>query len=175
MIYRIIKGKIELIPEALSLVPLFSTLSEQQVRFIIIAYDYTGSPYRLKPEEYRIDMAEKITGIKRHSISDNIVEQFISCIYDMKRERKQLYQKKLLKLQIEFDNELTPAKLKDLSSLMDFVEKKITDIDQEIFREEEMEIILKGSKKMSFLEKMINSRKLYEIEKKNKKTIQEEL
>jgi len=166
MIYRIVKGKIEVIPEAASLVPSFSSLTENQLRFLIIAYDYTSSPYKMKPLSFREDMAEKITKIKRKDISQEIKDEFISCIYDIKRDKKELLQKKLISIQNGFETEESLTKLKELSSLMDFIEKKISDVDAEIIREDEMEVILKGERKLSLLEKIIRSRKLYNVEKR---------
>jgi hypothetical protein len=175
MIYRNINGKIELIPEAIRLVPVFDSLSEKQIRFLIIAYDYTGSPFKMKPEDYRIDMAEKITGLKKKDIPESIKEEFISCIYDMKRERKQMFQRKLISLQRDFETETNTTKLKESATIMGFIENKIDEMDNEIIREEEMNVILKGDRSLSFLEKMIRNRKLYNIEKKNKEKVNDEL
>ena len=175
MIYRNINGRIELIPEAIGLVPTFNTLTEQQIKFLIIAYDYTGSPYKMKPEDYRIDMAEKITGLKKKDIPEHVKEEFISCIYDMKRERKQMFQRKLISLQRDFETETNTSKLKDSATIMGFIENKIDDMDKEIIREEEMNVILKGERSLSFLERMIRSRKLYNIEKKSKEKVNDSL
>ncbi len=58
---------------------------------------------------------------------------------------------------------------------MGLIENKIDEMDNEIIREEEMSVILKGDRSLSFLEKMIRSRKLYNIEKKNKEKVNDEL
>jgi len=175
MIYRIIQGRIELMPEVISIVPSFSKLSEEKLKFLIIAYDYTGSPFKMKPENYRIDMAEKLTGVKRNDIPESVKEEFISCIYDLKRDKKELFQKKLASIQLRFETESNVSQLKELSLLMDFIEKRITDLDSEILHEEEMDVVLKANRKLSLLEKLIRNRKLYNIDKKNKEKINEEL
>jgi len=175
MIYRVVSGKVELIPEAIELVPAFARLTEAQIRFIVIAYDYTSGPYKMKPEEYRIDMAEKITGIKKKSIPENIKEEFISCIYDLRRDKKQLLQKKLILVHNQFEAETQTPKLKELSSLMDFLETRINAIDEDILNEDEMNVILKGKKELSFIERMIRNRKLYTENKKSKEDIKNSL
>jgi hypothetical protein len=162
-------------PEVISIVPSFSKLSEEKLKFLIIAYDYTGSPFKMKPENYRIDMAEKLTGVKRNDIPESVKEEFISCIYDLKRDKKELFQKKLASIQLRFETESNVSQLKELSLLMDFIEKRITDLDSEILHEEEMDVVLKANRKLSLLEKLIRNRKLYNIDKKNKEKINEEL
>jgi len=129
----------------------------------------------MKPENYRIDMAEKLTGVKRNDIPESVKEEFISCIYDLKRDKKELFQKKLASIQLRFETESNVSQLKELSLLMDFIEKRITDLDSEILHEEEMDVVLKANRKLSLLEKLIRNRKLYNIDKKNKEKINEEL
>ena len=175
MLFKVKDGNVELIKEVVEIVPSLKKLTEKQLKFIIIAFDYRYSPYRLKPEEFRISIAEKITGIKKKDIPNDLIEEYISCIYDLKRDKKNLYQKKLLITQSQFEAETSMIRLKDLSSLIDFLEKKISEIDNEIYREEESEIHLKGKKNLSYLEFMIRNRKLYNIDKESRESIKDTL
>jgi hypothetical protein len=168
MIYRVINGNIELVPDAISLVPAFAKLSQSHIKYLVIAYDYVDGPYKRKPEEVRKDLAKKATGLTDHDFDFDTIEEFKACLYDVKRDRKQLYQKKLIMVQGQFEVEINTAKLKDLSNVMEFLEKKISDFDEEILKEEEALIVLKGNRQLSLIEKFIRNRKLYNIDKTNK-------
>lgn len=169
--------RINLIPEAIALCPVLSFLTEEQLRYIIITYDYIGGPYSQKPESERSLIA--ITTIygsesrmTRNDIENNelmisAIDSFKSLIYDTRKNSIDRLKNKLslLEKQLAECDANDFNTLKNITSSSDIILKQVIRLEK-IDEEEEEKLKIRGDKEESMIEKMKRTRKLYAIENK---------
>ncbi len=92
------------------------------------------------------------------------INEYKSLIFDVRRETVDNYKKKISRLQKDsLMEEVSVAKLKEIDAAISFLQKKITEIESEIFTEEKYDAYIKGDKKLSMIEKwQMNIRKYNE-------------
>lgn len=164
-IYNIIDGKIYLHRHAVELCPRMSRLRDELVKYLIMVYDYVGSPLKGQPESKRKELAvsfffpeehEKkklIDTIENDPIFRQAVEELQSIIFDVERSTYDTYLEKINQLNMQMGG-ASPDKIKNFmvatSMLRDEAEKlriKIERNDVTIIN-----IELKGGRKLSLLE-----------------------
>lgn len=161
------KGTVVLHNDAYKLCPELKNLTEEELLFMILAYDYK-SPYHKFPEEERIRKAKrqvwntKDFEFKNKDYIDKAIEFYKSIQYDIDQEILRNYQEKIDKLNAKLQDTELNAEIKSIISVIDIMEKKINDIQERIDKDNEININLKGNIKLSLLERMQRSRELYE-------------
>ena len=171
-IFKIDKKTKSIIPtrDALSLCPELNYLSDKEFEYIIIVYDYVFSPWYRRPKNERKDIAlkklfgEKTVHIEQREAVKVGIEAYKSIIYD---ERRETIDACKTKIQILNDKLTDPAILKskelaDLDASINILQKRI-DKNQEELDTEEEKIDIIGNRKLSWIEKMKRSKRLYEI------------
>lgn len=156
-------------PDAAKLCEHLQKVSKEELLYIILAYDYTDGPYRMRTPDERKNLAKKRV-YKTMDIEPETekvkkaVEEYKSLIFDVRRETIDNYKKKVSKYQKEsLMEEISVAKLKEIDTAIKFLQTRISEIESEIFTEEKYDAYIKGDKKLSMIEKwQMNIRKYNE-------------
>jgi hypothetical protein len=145
--------------DAAMLCPELTKISEDELKYIILAYDYLESPFRKKPPEERKRIAKrKVFGNSKKNIEASsemkkAIEAYRSLIYDPRKEATDNYRQKIHTLNMEIAHINDYKEIKEKANIIEFLQKKIDDYENEIVSEEvNMEIKLKGNKELSYLE-----------------------
>lgn len=153
--------------DAVKLVPELSSLSQDELMYVILVADNVDGPYRKKPYEERCLMAYKrVYGSRRVNVSTdkirNAIECYKSLIFDVRRETIDIYNGKIKVLQKEtLQHDVTFARMKEIDSTINFMMERIARINHDINIEEGEEIELRGKKKLSYLEIWQRNQKAY--------------
>lgn len=153
--------------EAVKLCPELRQLNEQQVLYIILAYDYIDSPWRRQPLEDRKRLAKrKIWGDKKFVPEDYKkvaagINEYKGLIYDPEREQRDVLLTKLNSLNNEFINETDTGALTQLMKSQDLIQDRIDAFDIKIDIKEE-KVKLKAGKKLSYIEQFMRNRSKFE-------------
>jgi hypothetical protein len=150
--------KVILNPEAVKLVPELSSLTNDEMIFVILVMDYEDSPFRKKPLEERRALAiKRVFGDKPVNVDNkkiyDAMESYKSLVFDIRREtldvyklKAQLYHKEALNPDVEF------KRIKELDQAIQFLEERIDKIQTSLEVDELNEFELKGQKKLSHVE-----------------------
>lgn len=165
-----IKNNIVLHPDCVKLAPELALLSKDEILFIILAYDY-NSIYRQFPERQRVSKAIW------HVFSDNVpdlldenrrpkriklaIETYKSLQYNRNIELVEMYNKKIDELLQLLEKDNSATGIKNNMESIDKFRKAIRAIESEVYEEKLIDGELKGSTRLSFLEKMQQSQKMY--------------
>jgi len=169
-------GDIILEKEVVRLCPILSRLEDNELKYIICAYDYIDSPWHRKPEEERKIIANRLflkDSEKKEKDPDfrKAVEEYESCIFDIKKYTAETLKNRIYKFDQMLMSSDDPAKMKNYDSAIAILQKRYDDINEEVKAEEEM-LEIKGGKKLSLIEVLKRNKKLFtdykkEIEKEN--------
>ena len=166
MAYGIFKvnkeGNTILHPDAIKLCPKLALLSEPELIYIIMVYDYVDSPYRKKPIEERRKIAYTKIALEKKLKLDfdktkrvrDAIDEYQSLIYDKRKEMIDALLTRLYNIQDEIKsqtNDLTDSQLKSKIEICDLINKQIEKYQEQIDIDEEL-AELKGDKKLSFIE-----------------------
>ena len=170
MLFKLAKdNSVILHKDCYKLCPELKVLTEQQMLYVILAYDYK-SPYVQLPLEERRRTARsqvyksmKMDPEKKKLVS-NAIQLYISLQYEPKRETLDTYQSKIKMLERELMATLDTTEITKITRSIQHLMKSYDEVQKEIERSEIMEE-LEGGGKLSLLEKMQNSRKLYSLHK----------
>lgn len=170
LIYCDVKNNIVLHPDVVKLSPELGLLSDKEVLFIVLAYDY-NSLYRQFPERQRLSKAiwhvwqdnkpEILDENKRSKRLNIAIEIYKSLQYNRNIELVEMYNKKIDELINLLDVEKSNSGIKNAMDSIDKFRKAIKEIEMEIVEEKLMDGELKGNVKLSWLEKMQQNRKMY--------------
>lgn len=157
-------------PDVVKLKPELALLNDKEVLFIILAYDY-NSIYRQFPERQRISKAIW------HVFQDNVptllneeqrpqriksaIEAYKSLQYNRNIELIELYNRKLDEQMLLLEEERSSTGAKNINDNIDRFKKAIRSIELEVIEEKLMDGELKGATRLSFLDKMQQSEKMY--------------
>lgn len=161
-----VNGGIILSDEAVKLCPKLKLLTKEQLLYIILAYDYSNGPYRRKPLQERQKLAKRrVWGNKEFDPESfkKIVEageEYTSLIYDHNKQMRDVLLEKLDTLNLELIRETQTHKITGLLKAQEAIELRIDSYDQKIDIREQA-AILKGDKKLSFIEEMQRNRAEY--------------
>ena len=151
-------------PEVVKLCPSFRALSDKEILYICLAYDYC-SIYKQFPEHERKRKA------MFHAFEDNedellssdrikaAVEDYISLQYNPKIEVARSYQKKIDKLLLQLQADDSPSSIKKLDEAIDALQKRIRALETEVDDKTVSEGVIKGKMTLSYLEKLMSNQK----------------
>ena len=143
--------------EAIKLCPKLSKLTQDQVMYIILAYDYIDSPWRRKPLEDRKRLSKRKIWGERDFDPESYkkvlegIEEYNGLIFDVERQQRDTLLSKLSSLNSKFINETDSGALTTIMRSQDLIQKRIDEIDIKIDIKEES-IKLKAGKKLSYIE-----------------------
>jgi hypothetical protein len=145
-------------PDAVKLIPELSTLSQEELLFVILVEDYEDGPFRKKPLEERWSMALKkvFKGESVNLENDKIRlarKGYKSLVFDVRREtrdiylkRIDMYRKELMIVNIEF------KKMKEIDQAIQYLEDRIGSIDKSLEADDIANVKLKGDRQLSYIE-----------------------
>lgn len=164
------KKKTVLHPYAIKLCPELEVLTEQEVLFIIFAFDY-DSPFKQFPERQRLSKAII------HVYGDNVptlldeekrpkkiklaIEAYKSLQYDSNQELIATYQKKIDLAQSQILAEDTPTRLKNLRDIISGFRNDIRELQTEVVNKSIVLAELKGDRELSLLEDFQSNKNRY--------------
>jgi len=155
-------------PEAALLVPELQSLSQEQLRYVILVVDYVDGPFRRKPlEERRILASRKIFGkdkmMQESAKVKNAMEGYKGLVFDIRRETVDALKSKVMKLHKELlDPNATAKGIEQIDKSITFLEKRITSIERDLNIEEQEHIELKAGRKLSMIETWQRNQKKFE-------------
>lgn len=169
------KNKCVLRPECYKLSPELSILKEEEILFIVLAFDY-HSIYRQFPEQERIKKAmfhvfdAHLPDILDKSSIKLAISAYKSLQYDPKIELAQRYQKKINDLLETLDIETSASGIKKNTEAIDSLRKTIMSLENEVADSVVAKGQIKGNQELSWLEELQSNQKYYRtlIERKEK-------
>jgi hypothetical protein len=155
--------KIILNPEAVKLVPELRSLDEKELEYVILVVDYIDSPFRKKGVDERKLMAKrKVYGDTKKNVETkkliNAMDGYKSLVFDIRRETIDVYKKKIKRLQRETltesdDYNLELRRLKGINESIDFLQGRIIKMERDLDADEkESNMVLKGNRRLSYIE-----------------------
>lgn len=160
-------GSFVLMPEVAQLEPTLAKLSEEELKAVILAYDYY-SPYRQLPEHERTRRAHtqvfrnKRTTFWSETKIKDAVSAYMSCQYDERREQIKTYQAKIAMINEAIHNSESPATLKNHIQINKDLRNALNEIEEELVMEEEKDLIaIKGKKQLSWLARIQRNKEKY--------------
>lgn len=154
-------------PECIKLCPELRVLKPDEIKFIVLAYDYQ-TPYRLLPERERERRAmDKVWGDQVPGLLDReSIKIATYCYkglqYDTKRELIRSYETKISKLLVQLDEETSPSQIEKITKAIDSLRGTINRLDQEITTEVISKGVIKGGGELSFLDELQSNWKTFE-------------
>jgi hypothetical protein len=150
--------------DCVNLCPELSVLTEEEVLFIILVYDY-HSIYRQFPEEDRIRKAmihvynDNNPKLMQRDVIKSAISAYKSLQYSPKIELAAKYQDKIDSLLLKLEGEDNPTTLKNIQLVIKSLRTDIIALENEIADEVQKEGVVKGQKELSWLEKMQRNQK----------------
>lgn len=164
------KNNTVLHPDVVKLSPELKLLDDKEVLFIILAYDY-NSIYRQFPERQRVSKAiwhvysdnypELLEPDQRPTRIVKAIEAYKSLQYNRNIELVEMYSRKIDELTSLLSEEKSNMGMKNAMDSIDKFRKAIRSIEAEIVEEKLTEGEIKGSVKLSWLEKLQQNQKMY--------------
>jgi len=161
-------NKVALCKEAYQVIPEFKKLSDDEMRFVILYTDY-DSPFKQWPDKERKSKAqrwvfgEKAKDPEKDPKIRKAIEQFNELQFDDNRELYRTYQRKMTNFQLLYQNEEDPVKSDKYLIAIKNLRVEMNALHREIITNAQTEHVLKGNRKMSFLEKLRANKKLAEM------------
>lgn len=159
------EGSVLLNEEAAQLVPELKGISEKELRYIVLAYDYDDGPFRKLNSDQRKSRA--CMTVFRHTDTkkaeeglEKKIEAYRSLIYDPKKERREVLKKKLIFLQNELEIADTVQRITQINNTCKAIEETISELDREIEISDE-HIQIRGTGTLSTIEKYQRRRDAY--------------
>jgi hypothetical protein len=175
-IYEIDKDKqIVLVREAIMLCPELNKLSPEEIKYIIIAYDYVDGPCKKMANSERRNFAiNKLFNGKDQNLEAkpyirSAIDEYQSLIYHTKKHTVDTLNSKIFQLNQELANpDLTDStKIANIDKSITILEKRKDAYEQEIASDQDLMQLKGGKRKMSLLETMKVNRDLYKINKRH--------
>lgn len=162
------KGNIILSPDAVKIFPIFNQLDNNQMLFIVLAYDYS-SPYRLftRSEQVRRAMVHVYTKeypkMLEVPLMKKAIEGYMALQYDSKQEQRKTYLAKIEKINDAIRDAESPVVIGNYLKINKELRSELESMDKEILMHEEEEAIkIYGKGSLSFLEKLLRNKEQYQ-------------
>ena len=144
--------------QALRLIPELVSLTQDELKYVILVVDYVDSPLRKKPLAERKMMAKRMV-FKGKNVQPETqkvlkaMDLYKSLVFDIRRETVDIYSEKIRKLQKEtLHPDTTFARMKEIDQTITFMQNRVTSIQHELDIEEGERLELQGNRKLSYIE-----------------------
>jgi hypothetical protein len=154
--------------EAVKLCTELSKLTEEQVLYIILAYDYLDSPWRRYPLEDRKRLSKRKIWGDQEFVPEEFanmqlaIDEYKGLIYDIDYEMRDALLSKLKTLDHNLIIETDTSKINLILRSQDILKARLDELDIKIDIKQEA-IKLKSSKKLSYIEMFMRNREQYNI------------
>lgn len=164
-----IDGNVVIHEDAARLVPLLGYMEQKELKFIVLYADYRLSPILNFPDVQRYKIAKLKSGFfDSDDILENpeiqaAIEEFVSLIYDERRDMRQILQRQLEEQKDKLRQGVKDFKeMKEVMEMSKYLENEISRIDTKLASEDyDDEPDIKGGKTLSYVEKWMRRRKKY--------------
>lgn len=153
-------------PEAVKLHPVLSTLTEDEILFVVLAYDYC-SPYAHFSEDDRVRRASlhvwsdnKVDILKKQKIK-SAIDIYKGLQYNPKIDLVKAYQNKIDALNRNLETTNDAAGIEKTLKAQALLRKSIKELEQEVLEAYLEEGKIVGGGERTFLEKMQKNQELY--------------
>lgn len=170
LFYADVRNNIILQPDVVKLEPQLGLLTDKEVLFIVLAFDY-DSIYRQFPEQQRVSKAifhvfgdnkpELLLPEKRNKRIANAIEAYRSLQYNRNLELIEMYNKKIDDLLRILDEDNSNNGIKNSMDSIDKFRKAIQGIEREVIEQKLIDGQLKGKTELGHLEKLKANQKMY--------------
>lgn len=170
LFYSDVKNNIILQPDVVKLEPQLALLTDKEVLFIVLAFDY-DSIYRQFPEQQRVSKAifhvfgdnkpELLIPDRRSKRIVNAIEAYKSLQYNRNLELIDLYNRKLDEQMEILSEDKSSSGTKTASENIDRFRKLIQGIEREVIEQKLMDGQLKGKTELSFMDRLKSNKKMY--------------
>lgn len=170
LFYADVKNNIILQPDVVKLEPQLALLTDKEVLFIVLAFDY-DSIYRQFPEQQRVSKAifhvfgdnkpELLIPDRRSKRIVNAIEAYRSLQYNRNLELIEMYNKKIDDLLRILDEDNSTTGIKNSMDSIDKFRKAIQGIEREVIEQKLMDGQLKGKTELSFMDRLKSNKKMY--------------
>ena len=156
LLFRLNKDKVVVHPEAAKLVPALKELTEKELRYVVLVYDYYSPLRQIDVEERKKqalvsiwDTTEK--DIEKKKVVLQAIDAYRSLQFDINQETLEVYRKKVTRLtQILADDDDSRNISNHVQSIKT-LRKEIESLESDILNAEQ--IVLQGSGELSFIER----------------------
>lgn len=144
--------------DAVKLVPELSTLTQDELKYVILVADYVDGPYRKKPIDERRLMAKKnVYGAKKTNAEPpkikNALAGYKSLVFDIRRETIDVYKQKIKRAHKDsLAENTTTNELKAIDTSISFLTSRIESIQKDLDLEEMANLELKAGRQLSQIE-----------------------
>lgn len=167
------KGTLIFHPDAMSLCPELSVLTDDEKLCVVLVVDY-ASPYNQLPEQDRRHKASnQVFGKADNKFFDrqiikNAIEAYKSLQYDPKRELLKVYQDKIEQLSRDLVGTTSSKAISDILNSQAKMRVAIEEISNDIINIREAKVDVRGGGKLSFLDELMQNKEAYERVTKKK-------
>lgn len=160
-------------PEVMKLVASFQHLTNQEMIYVVLFTDY-HSPLKQFPEPERKRQAmyrafnDNETELIESARIKIAIEEYTSLQYSPDMELIRKYQKKIDHLQELLENDDTLAGTKKTLETINLFRENILSLQDKFVEQTKADGVIKGDRQLSFLERMLNNKKLYKSTVKEK-------
>ena len=160
------KGTIILHPDAIKLCNELAILDQEEVRLIILSYDYFSKFRQLSEDERKRRAKAEVFGAKEGDPFNKprvqrAIECYLSLQYDVLREEGIILREKIGVVNEQIRAEKSPEEIMPLIKTNKELRNRLNEIESEILVKEEKEINIQGKGKLSLLEKLQRNRERY--------------
>jgi hypothetical protein len=154
-------------PDVVKLSPELGVLSEEEILFIILVYDY-HSIYRQWNEEDRIRKAmvhvwnDNNPKIMQSSKIQRAIEAYKALQYNPKVEQVKRYQMKIDQMIDTIEAETSVTAIKNARDIVSGLRKDILELENEISEQARKAGKVKGDRELSWLETIMENKAYYE-------------
>lgn len=159
-IFKIDGNDLKINSSAVKLIPELAGLTMKEMKYVIMVVDYVDGPYWRLPFEERKRSAkvllwgdEKYSPESKNKSLKKAMEAYNGLVFDIKRETIDEYKKKITILhKALFREDVDERQIKNIDQSISFLQKRIDDIEKDIEAQEDLDLTIKGKKKLSFIE-----------------------
>jgi len=159
--------KVILSKEAVKLIPELTTLTQEELLYVILVEDYCDSPLRKMPVEERKHTAMKMIyrSTKKNPETEKVkkaMDAYHGLVFDIRRETVDVYKKKISDIQKKLLQDLEFRELEKYQKSLDFFLSRTESLEEDLYKDDLLENIkLKGNRKLSQIEKWQMNMKKY--------------
>jgi hypothetical protein len=165
LLFRVTENKrAALHPEVIQLCPSLGALDDNEILYVILAYDYC-SPYRQFPEHERKRKAMwDAFGDNEQDLINSArilaaADSYLSLQYSRKVETARSYERKIDRLLSGLEDDDSPSSIKKITEAIEGLRKQLSNLEKEIDEDYQKKGVIKGDMTLSYLEELQSNMK----------------
>lgn len=154
-------------PEVKKLIPTWDALTEQEMLYVILFTDY-NSPFKQFPEHERRrrsmwkSFGEPMEDLVNSPKVKMAIDDYMSLQYNRSHDLIKGFQAKVDKLMEQLDLEPSPSSIEKIDKAIEKLLHRIKLLEESIDEKNLADGVIKGDRKLSYIEVLLQNRKVYE-------------